>query len=303
MVNMKMSDTTNPQQPVSTFKSSTRLILAAVAVAAILLASTGIADRAGLQFIENGMKRTLVTFGIARTLNGVISVAQGTEVAFEPAGIGVNLTPGEILDPVNDMIERFSWVMLSASASLGLQRLVIEFFEWLPLTLLYVAVALFLLIALFSPVSGRLKRFAVRLFLVASIIRFLIPALAFGAELIHDGFLEPKYESAMATLSQSSEAIGGEKSESTPVEESADEGLISKFKRIYGGAQESLNVDSRLERFKEVAGEITTSVVELIVIFLFQALLLPLAAIWGAQYVFRSLMRFLSPQQAVYSSN
>ena len=28
--------------------------------------------------------------GLARTLNGVISVAQGTTVAFEPAGIGVH---------------------------------------------------------------------------------------------------------------------------------------------------------------------------------------------------------------------
>lgn len=35
------------------------------------------------------LKRALVTFALTRTLNGVISVAQGTQLAFQPAGVGV----------------------------------------------------------------------------------------------------------------------------------------------------------------------------------------------------------------------
>ena len=49
-------------------------------------------------------QRALVTFALARTLNGVISAVQGTELALQPAGVGVTLTPGEILDPVNDLV-------------------------------------------------------------------------------------------------------------------------------------------------------------------------------------------------------
>ncbi len=60
-------------------------------------------DRSGESQLDVAFTRALIGFGIARTLNGVISVAQGTEFAGQPAGIGVNFAPGEILDPVNAM--------------------------------------------------------------------------------------------------------------------------------------------------------------------------------------------------------
>ena len=70
-----------------------------------VLAVTPIVDqRASIEY-EKLFQRALITFALARTINGVISVVQGTEVALQPAGVGVTLTPGEILDPVNDLIE------------------------------------------------------------------------------------------------------------------------------------------------------------------------------------------------------
>jgi len=79
-------------------------------------------DAHGNATVDAAFKRALVTWAIARGLNGVLSVAQGTEVAIQPAGIGVNFAPGEILDPINDLVERFSWIMMLAASSLGVQR-------------------------------------------------------------------------------------------------------------------------------------------------------------------------------------
>jgi hypothetical protein len=62
---------------------------------------------------------------------------------------------------------------------------------------------------------------------------------------------------------------------------------------MYGSAQSSLDVDKRLNRYKEVAAEITSSSVELIVIFLFQTLLLPLALVWFGAFLFRSMISLL----------
>lgn len=39
-------------------------------------------------------------------------MAQGTELSIEPMGVGVILTLGELLDPLNDLIEQFSNVLL-----------------------------------------------------------------------------------------------------------------------------------------------------------------------------------------------
>ena len=89
-------------------------------------AISGTVDTASQEYAEQSLNRALVTFGAARALNGVISVAQGTEVALEPGGIGIIMTPGQILDPINDLIERFSSVMLVAASSLGLQIVLLE---------------------------------------------------------------------------------------------------------------------------------------------------------------------------------
>ena len=71
-----------------------------------VLSVTPFMDNRAAGDYEQLFQRAFVTFALARTINGVISVVQGTEVALQPAGVGVTLTPGEILDPVNDLVER-----------------------------------------------------------------------------------------------------------------------------------------------------------------------------------------------------
>jgi len=93
-------------------------------------------DNTGEGYLDGAFKRALLGFAVARGLNGVISVAQGTEFSLTPAGLGVNLTPGEILDPINDLVERFSWIMLLSSSALGVQQVLLSMSAWQGLTLL-----------------------------------------------------------------------------------------------------------------------------------------------------------------------
>ena len=92
-----------------------QILWTAVVLTAIIGALSGHLDSASETHAEDALRNALVTFAVARTLNGVISAAQGTEVALEPGGVGVVLSVGEILDPINDLIERFSAVMLVAA--------------------------------------------------------------------------------------------------------------------------------------------------------------------------------------------
>ena len=97
------------------------LLSVALFLVAVLSVTPFMDQRASADY-EQLFQRAFVTFALARTINGVISVVQGTEIALQPAGVGVTLTPGEILDPVNDLVERFSWVMMGATISLGVQN-------------------------------------------------------------------------------------------------------------------------------------------------------------------------------------
>ncbi len=91
----------------------------------ILCSWSGVLDKPASTSIDIGIKRALVSFTAARSLNALISVAQGTEVVIQPLGFGITLAPGQILDPVNDMIEKFSSLMVVASVALGIQKILI----------------------------------------------------------------------------------------------------------------------------------------------------------------------------------
>ena len=81
-------------------------------------------DAPAMSQVDAGMKRALVSFAGARALNAAISLAQGTEFS---AGFGAHITfsVGEVLDPVNDLVESFSNLMLLASVAFGIQKVLL----------------------------------------------------------------------------------------------------------------------------------------------------------------------------------
>lgn len=122
---------------------------------------------------------TLAVYAIARGLNAVISMAQGTELSIEPMGVGVTLTPGEILDPLNDLIEQVSTILLIASASLGIQKIVVGLGDVDVLRWILAGLSLLTLI-IFSikPTGSRGQNVLFKVVLVLTLIRCVVPIMA-----------------------------------------------------------------------------------------------------------------------------
>ena len=81
-------------------------------------------DAEATRYLDNAIADNLIIYATARSINGLISVIQSIELSVSlGAGLAVHL--GEILDPLNDLIERFSGFVLYALAGLGLQKLVL----------------------------------------------------------------------------------------------------------------------------------------------------------------------------------
>ena len=78
----------------------------------------------------------MIAYAAAKGINAVILVIQESELQVEPGGIAVTIAVGEVLDPVNDMIERFSWIMLVSLLSLGIQKALIVIAPWLIISVL-----------------------------------------------------------------------------------------------------------------------------------------------------------------------
>src|SRR5882724_7611869 len=109
-----------------------RALLGIFAAVILALAWFGPLDRLAQEYVESGLKRALITFAAARTANAVISVVQATTVAIQPLGIGVTLSPAQVLDPLNELVEQFSALMLAACISFAIQRVLISIggHEW-----------------------------------------------------------------------------------------------------------------------------------------------------------------------------
>lgn len=272
-----------------------KLLISLVCLLLAATAYTGLVDSVGREYTDKGFKRALVTFAVARSLNGVISVAQGTEVALQPAGIGINFTPGQILDPINDLIERFSWVMLASSTSLGLQKLLMTIFSS-PLfnLLLAVSLALWMLSQWWQRLAGSsLQPFIYHVALFLLVVRFAIPLIAVGSELLFKAFLEEQYQSSTQSIEATTSEIGQiNQASSENASAPKDDSLMGRAKRFYDSATAGFNVDGYIERYKTAAADASEHAINLIVIFLLQTVLLPLLFLWALIRFYKRVVSF-----------
>jgi hypothetical protein len=223
--------------------------------------------------VDAGLKRALVSFASARALNAVISAVQGTEVSAQPMGFGVVFTPGQVLDPVNDLVEKFSDAMLAASVAFGVQKVLIGVGSYWPvsalLTLLVVPWAALHLRGQ-APPPG-----LVRLLLILLLVRFAVPAVTLGTDLLFEKFLAADY----AASQQAIELASGHIEKTEPPVAVADAGMLERMKNWL--AEKNLDAGARLEALKQAAEKITERVINLIVIFLLQTLVIPLLLLWA----------------------
>jgi hypothetical protein len=254
-----------------------------VALVTAVMALSGVADDTSGEYADEALKRALVTFAVARGLNGVISVAQGTEVAVEPGGVGVNFTVGQILDPINDLVEQFSTVMLVASSSLGLQKILLGMTAWWGTTALIVLAAVGLVLAMWWPGGGSAasRSVATRLFAVALFLRFALPVLIVGTHVVFSTFLESEHDSAAAILEATSAEIEEfNRDEVAPDSGTEDPSFFDRLGEMIDTSIQQFDVSGRIERLKESASMASEQIVNLIVIFVLQTILLPLAFLW-----------------------
>lgn len=74
-------------------------------------------------YFEESIKGATLAYASVRGVNAVVSVLKESEIEVSPAGVGVNIAAGQILDPIDDMTERLSDVMVASIVSLGIQKI------------------------------------------------------------------------------------------------------------------------------------------------------------------------------------
>lgn len=226
---------------------------------------------------DAGLQRALISFASARTLNGLISVLQGTEISVLPLGVGVTLTLGQVLDPVNDLVEQFGSLMLLAAVVFGVQKtLLVIGAHWAvslgvsALALCWAALRL----------RARAPAWLSGLLLVAVMLRFAIPAAGLAGDWVFRQWLAQDYQAQQASMASAT----GELRELTPQTPQTPPTPASGvpggwWERMKDRASAALP-DIDYERVRQAVEGLPERLVRLIVIFLLQTLVIPLLTLW-----------------------
>ncbi len=266
-----------------------RWLITVLLLALVALSWSGRADELAHQNTTLLFKKALAAAAVARTMNGVISVAQGTEVAIQPVGVGVTLTLGEILDPLNDLVERFSLLALAASVSLGIQITLGEMVShtWISAlltlsTLLYVTLLWGLQQR--GETAGRWLAGVAQFVIAVIFVRFLLAAVLLVCHVLDATFLAKPQDLALAELSSTSTAIEALQQESTHAQAEEEAGFLDRtgthLKQFLDSSSQSLDLKAQLTNVREKIESSIEDMIRLITIFILQTMLLPLAGAW-----------------------
>lgn len=234
-------------------------------------------DAQAERYLEETLTKTALTYAAARGVHAVVSVLQGMEL--HPPFVTVAI--GEALDPVRDLIERFSNLMLLASASLGAQRLLMEIGQMAGLGVVAAAGIALMIAALWvERYRETLFLWGQRLVIAGVAIRLMIPLMAFGAAQMGDALLAARYADSIDRLELQKGAMEVELVTPEPAS-----GWVDRAKGWLGGEE----FTGKLEALKRQGEELVRSLMTLFTLFLFEALLFPLLSLWLLSKLFWAL--------------
>ena len=260
-----------------------RVILALIVAALVACSWLAPLESSANQYVDAGLKRALLSYATARALNAVISVAQGTEIAVQPAGVGVVFTPGQALDPVNDLIEQFANLMLSASVAFGVQKVLLTIgAHWTVSLLLSLAALIWAVLRLYR---NDAPPWLARLLVVSLMLRFALPIVVIGSDFLFQHFMAADYQASQ----QGIETVSLQLDQLDPPPASAEPALLERFKNW--AAQQS-DLKTRYAKLKQAAEQATERIVKLMVVFLLQTLVFPIALLWLLWGVARRFFEF-----------
>jgi hypothetical protein len=250
-----------------------RILLALAMALAVAGAWLAPMDLPATQQVDAGLKRALLSFATARALNAAISVAQGTELSVQPAGVGATFAPGQLLDPVNDLVEQFSTLMLAASVAFGVQKVLITIGSYWPLSLALTLVAL-------GWTGLRLRKrvapsWLSRVLVVLLMLRFAVPMVTLGTDAVWQKFLAQDYQSSQQAIENASRDTAAK--DTDLLAGPANPSIVDRLK---GWFSYNTDLKARFTDLQQAVERITEQLVRLIAVFVLQTLVVPLLLLW-----------------------
>ena len=239
-------------------------------------------DRRADAYFAAAIKKATLAYATVRGVNAVVSVLKESQVGITPAGVGVNLGVGQILDPIGDMTERLSSVLVVAIVSLGIQKMAMEIGNLISFKVIAALLVLLLVaLGLGRKYAGAVALPVVKTIAVVFVLRLFLPLAGQINDVLYTTYLAAQidhHKNQLAVVTTNYDKL-------TSVEMRHEDGWWSQ---IMGGARE---LKSNVTKIKQVFASIVAHLDEVIdallmltmlyvMVFLVQVILVPLTMLW-----------------------
>lgn len=261
-----------------------RAMLCIVVLLMMVLASMRSLDERTHLMIDQALVTTASSYAIARTLDAAISTLKSSEVS---AGV-VSIDVGQVLNPISDLIDKFSDIMVVAFTSLTLQKVWLVMLSSLPANALFVTVGALLIVSVWLPQRWREQRWLWKVFAFLAIGRFIILFSVLSTLLVDHWFIDQQIQHRQVSVARVSDASPTSALASDPDVKKNDDSFLGMIERIK--AQWSAladNVQQRKEQLLQFAQKAEDSVIDmltLMALYMLKAVILPLVFL-GLFYV------------------
>ena len=258
---------------------SRAIIFSLLAAALTWISFHGLLDDFAREQVADTTEETIGIYLVSRGINALVSVLQTAEVSVP---LLASTQIGEMLDPVNDAVERLSSIVVWALGSLFLQRILLEIashtvFKWILLSSGLVVVATLWLMewgrfrtrcreitGISTARLDRCRDWLVRIFMVIAIFHFIVPAFIAVSFLVSSIFLEARIAEDKEKLSLLNEQISAI-ADSDSVTQSDVESLQAEMKleqaglndlesRLMSAREEAARLDEEIDNLEDEAG-------------------------------------------------
>lgn len=245
-----------------------------------------VVDNVTDDYFANSLKNATVAYASLRGVNAVVSVIKESSVEVSPAGVGLSLAAGQMLDPVDDMTERASSVVVMALVSLGVQKIGYEVGQVISLQLLSI-VLLFLIPFVWQNKLDKkhVKKIYTVVFILLA-LRFMLPAFAGLSGWVHNHYFAEQQKEALSRLSFITD-------QQLSIKDmwSGSHQDQSWWSRLYGEQKQSRQWFATLGELANQLDTVISALVQLMLLFLtewlIQVILLPILGGWFLFYLAR----------------
>ncbi|AXH14001.1 hypothetical protein [Malaciobacter mytili] len=247
-----------------------KLLLLFFTFIALFFALSLTIDENAKKLVDDSFTQAIVVFGSAKALNAVISLAQGTQLDLPFVTVAI----GEVLDPINDLVEQFSLIMLASMTSLGIQKILLNFVSNEIYNFVLIVLIIIFNLWLFKRFKKdeKLREIFFKTTFILLFLRFSIPLIGYINEVSYNYFVKPEYniEKLNENIIKVKDEVSRVNQETIMQKEQSS--FFEKIKEKF----DSKYYEKKIEEYKVAVDNSSNYIVDLIIVFIFQTIFLPL---------------------------